>query len=87
MQAIEYKTNVHKGYIKLQVPVAEQEVRVIVIWDNEDDNKKNYNLTQLKKLVKEGAQKDIFTAITDPVKWQKKLRLTLKKKSIKNTIH
>ena len=38
MQAIEYTTNAQNGIITLQLPVKKKEVRIIVIWDNEDEN-------------------------------------------------
>ncbi len=74
MQAIEIKTNAHKGYIKLHVPVQEKEVRVIVIWDNESDSEKNYDIKLLKNLVHQAAEADVFSTITNPVEWQRQIR-------------
>jgi hypothetical protein len=72
MQAIEIKTNSHNGYIKLHVPVKEKEVRVIVIWDN--DNERNYDIILLKKLVNQAAKADVFGTISNPAEWQRQIR-------------
>ncbi|MBI5219023.1 MAG: hypothetical protein HY958_08845 [Bacteroidia bacterium] len=74
MQAIEIKTNAHNGYIKLHVPIQEKEVRVIVIWDNENDNEKNYDIKLLKNLVHQASKADVFSTITNPVEWQRQIR-------------
>ncbi|PIV60306.1 MAG: hypothetical protein COS14_05055 [Bacteroidetes bacterium CG02_land_8_20_14_3_00_31_25] len=74
MQAIEIKTNSHKGYIKLHVPVQEKEVRVIVIWDNEKDNNRNYDINQLKNLFNQATKADIFKTISNPMEWQRQIR-------------
>ena len=74
MQAIEIITNVHNGYIKVPVPFKGKEVRVIVIWDNESENEKNYDIKLLKNLVHQAAKADVFSTITNPVEWQRQIR-------------
>ncbi|HBX52427.1 MAG: hypothetical protein A2275_07815 [Bacteroidetes bacterium RIFOXYA12_FULL_35_11] len=76
MQAIEYTTNAQNGIITLQLPVKKKEVRIIVIWDNEDENvaPRNYDINALENLVCKAKDLNAFNPIKDPVEWQKQIR-------------
>lgn len=76
MQAIEYITNAKNGIITLELPVKKKEVRIIVIWDNEDENVApgNYDFNALENFVCEAKDLSAFNPIKDPVEWQKQIR-------------
>ena len=72
MQALELNANAHKGYVTVRVPFQEKEVKVIVIWDAE--NEKNYDLQLLKNIVQKSLNTLDSKKSVDPLEWQKQIR-------------
>ena len=72
MQAIEINTLVKNGMLKIPFHGNGNSVKVIIMWDNKDEN--NYDFKGLMLLINELKKIKAFDKISNPVKWQKEIR-------------
>jgi hypothetical protein len=80
MQAVEFDTHAKNGIIKIPDEyrnIADGEVRIIILKQEkkpETSIEHHRKMSELKKLLKQIRDRNIFQSIDDPVKWQRSIR-------------
>jgi hypothetical protein len=75
MKAIEFETTIQDGVIRIPDPtLSDQPVRVIVLWEENSEPKRNYDPVKLDEALKKVVELNPFRDIEDPVEWQRRIR-------------